>query len=166
MSVSETPDGKPRPRRASLWLLVLLSLLAVGGVAVAWSQPANNELRVAATEQEFVDALDAMKAEWYCAYDEYASDDDSFGYTLASCNLGSDGTKLSVEYWDDLDAALATLAKVRDSDPIAFASECTYIGDHVVVSWSSASATDEDVQKVAAALDGWELLEDQPEDCP
>ena len=30
---------------------------------------------------------------------------------------------------------------------------CLYVGEHVMVTWSSASATDEDVQKVAAALE-------------
>ncbi len=167
LSVSEVTEQEPprRTRRAPLWLLVVLSLMAVGGVAIAWSQPANNELRVAASEQEFLNALDAMQTEWYCTIDENAAGPDSVGFTWAGCNLGSDGTKLSVEYWQDLDGALALTAELRERDPIAFTSECIYIGDHVVVTWSSASATDEDVQKVADALDGWKQPEGQ-RDCP
>jgi hypothetical protein len=167
VSVSEVTEDEPRrrSRRGALWLLVLLSLMAVGGVALAWSPPANNELRVAATEQEFLEALDAMKTEWYCTYDGNAGGADSVGYTWASCNLGSDGTTLNVEYWQDLDGALALTTELRERDPIAFSTECLYIGDHVMVTWSSASATHEDVQKVAAALDGWKQPAGQ-RDCP
>jgi hypothetical protein len=70
-----------------------------------------------------------------------------------------------VEYWRDLEGTLALTTELEESDPIAFSSKCIYIADHVMATWSSAAATDEDVQKVAAALEGWKHPETQ-RDCP
>jgi hypothetical protein len=138
----------------------LLSLLAVVGVTLAWSQPANNELREAASEQEFIDALHSMQSEWYCTLDEYSTED-TMDVAFAGCSLGSDGTQLDLEFQADLD-----VPEVGSSMYGPY-PRCTYIGDHVMVTWAPMPpASDEDAAKVAAALDGWERMEHQPGGCP
>lgn len=159
-AVAKGTEGRVRPGRGPFGLLLLLSLLAVAGVAIAWSQPAHNELREAATEQEFIDALKAMPSEWICTTDEYSTED-SLDVTFAVCSVGSEGTDLDLEFQADLDVPEA------GSSSYGPYPRCTYIGDHVMVTWAPMPpASDEDAAKVAAALDGWEQLEHQPGGCP